>query len=269
MKILVTGANGFIGSRFRSQSVGQKDTYIFADRMDIPTELPRIDAVMHLAGKPGGNWQDCMESNVLPTLEILRVMETHKIPHLVFMSSGSVYADTPNAIPEDAQFAPTTSYGASKVTAEIIIRDWVARKRISSATILRGNNIYGPGSDHGVVSHFIDRTRKGIALEVDGDGSQVREPVFVDDVIELAILALAKPPMGIATYNVSGSEFFTLKELAEHIALALGKQTQFKLTGKPALPPHTMRLDITRAQKDLGWHPRTLLREGIAKTIAS
>ncbi len=269
MKILVTGANGFIGSRFQAVNKSSSDTFIYVDRMDIPASLPHVDAIFHLAGKPGGGWQDCMESNVLPTLEVLLMMEVNKIPHLVFMSSGSVYADAPGAISEDAAFAPTTPYGASKVAAEIIIRDWVARKRISGATILRGNNIYGPGSDHGVVSHFINQIHQGQPLAVDGDGSQIREPVYADDVVELAMLALTKPPQGLATYNVSGSEFFTLKELAEHIARALGKEMKLKLTGKPALPPHTMRLDISRAKQDLAWTPRTSFRDGLAKTVAA
>ena len=284
MKTLVTGANGFIGSRFLTHTTPSKDLFLHVRRQNAAdalmqagfqtlvgedglAKLPSVDTIVHFAGKPGGSWKDCMESNILPTIEILRVMEKKQIPHLVFLSSGSVYGDTPNVIKEEESYNPTTAYGASKVAGEIIISDWVGHKRIASATVLRGNNIYGPGSDHGVVSLFLDRIRKNQQIEIDGDGSQIREPVYVDDVIELVNLVLANSPMGVVTYTLSGGEFFTLKSLIEHIPKALHVPAQFKVSGRPAQPPLSMRLDISKAEKELGWRPHTVFSDGLAKII--
>lgn len=268
MKLLVTGASGFIGSRFRVINKESNNTFLYAGRMDLPEKLPRVDAVVHLAGATGGSLQECIDGNIITTLDILRAMERASIPNIIFLSGAAVYGNITLPANETVPPRPETPYGMTKYTAECIIEHSVEQNRIEGAVIFRCNNIYGSGSDHGMVSSFLAQAKTSSTIRVDGDGSQVREPVYVDDVITAIHAAIKTPQRGYRVYNISGNEAVTLRELVEtYISKAIGKKMHLELSGKPAGLPHTLHLDITKASRELLWTPKTQLQEGLAKTF--
>lgn len=286
MKFLITGANGFVATHFLASILPSDDIILHVRNSEKVKKLERagwhvligkkgfetvsssVGCVVHLAGAAGGSMQECIDGNIITTLDIVRAMERASIPNIIFLSGAAVYGNITLPASESVSPSPTTPYGITKYVAECIIEHSVEQNRIEGATIFRSNNIYGPGSDHGMVSNFIAQAKTSSAIRVDGDGSQVREPVYIDDVITAIHASIKTPPRGYHVYNISGNEAVTLRELVEtHISKAIGKKMLLELSGKPAGLPHTLRLDITKASRELLWTPKTQLQEGLAKTF--
>ena len=267
MKILITGATGFIGTHVAKNLASTHEIITWSRHEGSLDNLPAgIECVVHLAGAAGGNLETCISNNIVPTAQVLRAMERAHIPRIVFLSGAAVYQDNSDASDETSALGATAPYGISKMVAEAVISEWQKIGLIKTAIILRGNNIYGPGSDHGVIAGFIKQAQSG-AIIVDGDGSQVREPVYIDDAVSIIEKSVAITREGVHIYNVSGPRAYTLKEIADHIGKALGKETLFNLSGKPAAPPLVLRLSIIKAEKELGWKPQIDLTKGLAKTL--
>ncbi|MBI2025330.1 NAD(P)-dependent oxidoreductase [Candidatus Kaiserbacteria bacterium] len=297
-KILVTGAGGFIGGhlvdelRIHPEYLGP-DTEVFLQvqreksaedlRRDgwsvvagdltspeLCTQLPDdLGCVLHIAGLAGGSAGDLEKANVQATENLLRSMEIRHVPELVFMSTVAVYKESESPISEEGEISPSTAYGHSKYAAELLIQEKVNTKALRSAVILRSNNIYGPSSDHGMMAAFMKAVRKGEPILLDGDGSQVREPVYVDDVVRAIKASARKDGTGCAIYNISGSEAVTLADLAKRIHAIAGKEILVMPSGKPPVPPLSLRLDISKARQELGWQPRVRLEDGLKKTWES
>ena len=294
-KILITGAGGFIGGHLVNElrihrdflgpdieiflhvrneaSVGslRSDGWrvVVGDLNDpeLDTQLPGdLGCVLHIAGLAGGSATDLEKANVRATKNLLRSMEIRHVPEFVFMSTAAVYKESESPISEEDEISPSTAYGHSKYAAELLIREKVDAKALRSAIILRANNIYGPGSDHGMVAAFVKAVRRGEPILLDGDGSQVREPVYVDDVVEAIKASLKKDGTGCAVYNMSGSEAVTIADLAKRIHAIAGKEIRIMLSGKPPAPPLSLRLDISKVRQELGWKPRVRLEDGLKKT---
>ncbi|MSR76143.1 MAG: NAD(P)-dependent oxidoreductase [Candidatus Ryanbacteria bacterium] len=265
MKILITGATGFIGTHVAKHLAPDHEIITWSRCEGSLDNLPAdIECVVHLAGAAGGNLETCISSNVVPTAEVLRAMEHARIPRIVFLSGAAVYQDSSEILGENAPLGSTAPYGISKIAAESLIKKWHELGYIKTAIILRGNNIYGLGSDHGVISGFLAQAKNG-AITVDGDGSQVREPVYVDDAVSIIQKSIEVTREGVRIYNVSGPRAYTLRDIATEIGLALGKEISFHLSGKLAAPPLALRLSISKAKEELGWTPHSDLGGGLAK----
>ena len=297
-KILITGAGGFIGGhlvyelRMHPEYLGL-DTEVFLQvqreksaeslhldgwsvvvgdltNPELGTQLPDdLGCVLHIAGLAGGSAADLEKANVQATKNLLRSMEIRHISELVFMSTVAVYKESESPISEEDEISPSSAYGHSKYAAELLIRERVDVKTLRSAIILRSNNIYGPSSDHGMVATFIKAVRGGEPILLDGDGSQVREPVYVDDVVGAIKASLQKDGTGCAVYNISGSEAVTIADLAKRIHAIAGKEIRVMPSGKPPVPPLSLRLDISKARQELGWQPQVRLEDGLKKTWES
>lgn len=297
-KILITGASGFIGGhlvnelRIHPEYLGpdiefflqvQKEESAESLRRDgwsvvvgdltnpeLDTQLPSdLECVLHIAGLSGGSAADLEKANVRATKNLLRSMGIRQVPKLVFMSTAAVYKGSESPIPEEGEISPSTAYGHSKYAAELLIREKVDAKELRSAVILRSPSIYGPGSDHGAIAAFVKAVHRGEPVLLDGDGSQVREPIYVDDVIEAIKASVQKDGIGCAVYNISGSEAATIADLAKRIHAIAGKEIRVMSSGKPPTPPLSLRLNILKARQELGWQPCVLLEDGLKKTYGA
>jgi nucleoside-diphosphate-sugar epimerase len=143
------------------------------------------------------------------------------------------------------------------------------------AIALRLTNIYGPRMAlnlpcQGFLGTFVRRSLTGQALEIFGDGSQLRDPLYVDDAVEALLLAGAVRHPQSRTYNVGGPEPLALRDIAGVIAAAGGKSEIFL---KP-FPAHLVNIDIgsywtdsSLIRAELGWKPGTGFTEGVRRTI--
>jgi UDP-glucose 4-epimerase len=208
--------------------------------------------------------------NVLGTVNILEASVRAGVRRLVFASSGgALYGDTDVLpTPETHPCVPASGYGAAKLAGEtygsvfhqVHGLDFIA---------LRYGNVYGPRQDPrgeaGVVAIFAERLLAGSDAVINGDGTQTRDYIFVDDVVDANLRAAETTALG--AFNIGTGRQCDVNELYSHIARAAGvERAPQHATAKPG-EQRTSCLDVTRAAELLGWRPRVPLEEGISRTV--
>ena len=251
MSVLVTGGAGFIGSHLVAALLSQGERVVVLD--DFSTgkyeNLPRLHpknlrvvegsvcdpsdlglavesdltVAYHLAAQasvpasfvdPPSTWA----TNLRGTLNLLDALElTCAPPHLVLASTSAVYGPVEGAVAETAPLNPASPYAESKLAAEYVSRAFV------SASCMRFFNVYGPrqrdtGADGAVVAAFLAAAREGRAATINGDGSQMRDFVYVGDVVR-ALLCVAEE-RAIGVFNVGRGAAVSIRDLWAHIGSA-------------------------------------------------
>ena len=307
MKVLVTGAAGFIGShacdRLLHQghevwgvddlSTGRLANLRDADgspsfrfhELDVVGDAfahvlcdVQPDVVVHLAAQ-----MDVRKSvadpladsrvNVLGTVRVLDAVQRAGKARVVFASSGGTVYGEPASVPvaEDAPLQPVAPYGAAKVAGEAYVGAY-ARLYGLPTCILALGNVYGPRQDPhgeaGVVAIFLRAMLSGGPTKIFGDGTSTRDYVYVDDVVE-AIVQAAHGSGDGGRYNVGSGIGTQVREL--HRMLAEIAEAPDEPTFEAPRTGELQRivLDPTRASQDLGWTPRTALIDGLRQTAAS
>lgn len=291
-KIFLTGGGGFIAPHLVSAlpaetsvvinqrtprnvpqfegRAGVTMVYGNVEQIDFSGEVfEGIDLVMHLAGAVQGmSTASIIDSNLVTTNEILRLMEERSIPHLQFMSTASVWSDTKgNKLHEGLEPRPTTLYGHTKLAAERLIERAVEAGRIASAVIFRCNNTYGPGCHQGAVYSFIQQIKAGGKVKIFGDGQQIREPLYVSDLVDLLLKGIAIK-RGMHIFGVSGPGSLTVRQMAEVIAHALDRDLDVELFPEDADRVRHLSIDIGKLKRELDWVPSVCFADGIARTVA-
>lgn len=291
--VLLLGGGGFIGQatarRLASDTMG---VHILARKHTLPaapaihphigdlsdpaildTLLPQCGTVVHLASSttPGSSANKPSDEldNLRPTLNLLDRLHGQKGIHLIFVSSGGTVYGNPPHIPvnEDAPFAPRSYHGAGKMALEGFLQAF--RAAGNAVTILRPSNAYGPGQDlrqgFGFVRTVLEHARSGSLLEIWGNGENVRDFVYVDDVAEAISLAIGNPTNN-STYNVGSGQGHTLNEV-----LALAQRItgiEISTLHKPVREGDVrgVVLDVSRIRAAFGWQPHINLEEGLRRT---
>jgi len=304
MRLLVTGGAGFIGSHLvdrliadghevcvlddfstgkmknLSGVIGSKNLRIVkADVRRIPSSLVRtlrgVDGVCHLAAVT-----DVQESiknpiltsdiNLIGTLRVLEAARKLKAKRVVFASSAAVYGMIKQfPVREDASTAPISPYGASKAASELYCRAFEGNCGIQTVS-LRYFNVYGPrqlpGQYSGVISIFASRLIRRQSLRIFGDGTQSRDFVYVNDVVDATIRALQRT-LRSRVFNIASGTETTIQELAETMQGIVGRRVGVKFLPSRLGDPYRGVADITKARRELGFNPRTSLRDGLSATI--
>jgi nucleoside-diphosphate-sugar epimerase len=298
-RILVTGAAGFIGSHAteRLLELGYEvigvDSFtgyyarerklrnlaraaeerafrlVEGDLLELNLEelLQGVSSVVHLAAEPGvraswgGNFSRYLERNVEATQRLLEALPERGLERFVFASSSSVYGSVEEGpVKEDSRRRPASPYGLSKLAAEELVGIY-GRERGVPATVLRYFTVYGPRQrPEMALSRFISFAVRGEALQVFGDGNQVREMTYVSDVVEATVAALEAPLGG--TYNVGGGARATVNELIELVQRTLGDRVEVTYGPAAEGDVRSTWADLTRVGRELGYRPRVGLEEG-------
>ena len=297
-RLLVTGGCGFIGSnliahlssrtnwRFRvfdNESLGKRHDildldveFLAGDVRDpdaLNSSLKDIDTVVHLAADTRvldsiNDPQYNFENNVVGTFNLLNCMRASGVKHLVLASTGGAIlgAATP-PVHEKMVANPTSPYGASKLAAEGYCSAFGGAYGFQTTT-LRFSNVYGPRSFHkgSVVAHFFKRIIGGNDLIVYGDGSQIRDYVYVEDLCDGIRRAIESAKSGL--YQLGTGRPTPLSELIEKIKQTVGEAYPVEIRYEDFRPGELRRTwcDITKAQRELEYQPRTSLEEGLRKT---
>jgi len=297
MRILVTGGAGFIGSHFvehfhrdcevlvvdnlRSGHLenleGLNYTFHRVSVEDLDSLLrlcEGVESVFHLAAmisvvESMENPTECVRINTLGTLNVLEAARRAGVKNVVFAGSAAVYGDNP-AVPkvETMLPEPKSPYAVTKLDGEHYLRmyrdEWGIR-----CTSLRFFNVFGPRQDPAsqyaaAVPIFIHRAMRGQDITIFGDGSQVRDFIFVKDVVAAGVLACEK---GEDVYNVARGEYITIQRLAELIIELTGSSSKI-VHGDPRLGDiHTSYADVSRLA-GLGFRSTGDLRASLLETIA-
>lgn len=209
--------------------------------------------------------------NVVGTVNLLEAArQTDSVSKIVYASSGGAMYGNPSSYPckEDAVAIPVSPYGLSKHTAERYV--WLMAGLANfTATVLRYSNVYGPRQDPfgeaGVCAIFSNRLLKDQPVTIFGDGTQVRDYIYVKDVAAANLAALEKGE-GQA-YNIATGKGTTTKEVFEVIKEATGYR------GDPIMGParpgevQAITLATEKAEQELGWKAKLSFKEGIRETI--
>ena len=299
MKIVVTGGAGFIGSHLVDRLVLEGHEVAVVDnlstgkrrnlnraarfyKMDIQSHgLERVfrnerpSLLMHLAAQMDvrRSVQDPVfdaEVNILGTLNLLEQAVKHGTRKVVFASSGGAIYGEQDVFPanESHSTRPLSPYGISKLTGEHYLFYY---QRVSGIqyVCLRYSNVYGPRQDPegeaGVVAIFTRKMLAGDQPIINGNGRQTRDFIYVEDVVEANLAAMGKDVQG--TFNVGNGVETPLNDLFR-ILVDLTKSDCKEIHG-PAKKGEQLRsvIDAGRIRQELGWEPKTHLRDGLAKTV--
>lgn len=294
--VLLTGGNGFIGShvvdgllktgcgvrvfarkheRFRRPNplvdyrLGE-----FDDLSSLAEALAGVDVVYHLlsstvpATAAASPIYD-VESNLIGALRLITLMKTMNVRRIVFFSSGGTVYGPPEELPikEAHPTRPINSYGIVKVAIENYLLA-AARNGELSPLILRLSNPYGPRQGHdgvqGVISTFLSRIYRGLPVEVWGNGSVVRDYIYVSDVASLCQRLVDTNVTGV--FNVGSGSGVSIAEILEIVRQVTRDGTEVIYKDGRVLDVERNFLDIAAIKKQFGWEPAYDLRSGIEET---
>jgi UDP-glucose 4-epimerase len=290
---LVTGGAGFIGSHVvdallaEGYSVTVVDDLSAGDaaRVADDAQLLEIDiveypaleaaisklkprAIFHLAAQasvvasvqdPG---RDC-EVNVRGTLNVVKAAEACGAPVVFTSTGGALYGDdAPTPTSEERIPAPLSPYGASKWAAEAYVKTWSLSSGIPHA-VCRLGNVYGPRQnphgEAGVVAIFADHLYTGQTPTLYGHGKPTRDYVYVTDVVNALLSASGRS----GTYNIATGVETDVASVWRELSAAAGKQIEPVLADlRPGELTHSC-LDISRAERELGWRPEVPIAQGL------
>jgi UDP-glucose 4-epimerase len=268
------GGAGFIGSAL-AMRLEREDFCVHivgrASSEQLEDVLPRCGTVVHLAcattpGSSAGR-PDLEQANIALTARLLALLQPQT--HLIFFSSGGTVYGNPAQLPvtEESPLAPLSQHGAAKASQEAACS--AARTQGHAITILRPSNAYGPGqglkSGFGLVRTMLEHARAGTALEIWGDGENVRDFIFIDDVVEACTRFIGLPGDS-GTYNLGTGTGFSINHVKRLAEAASGKALDAIYRPARGIDVRSVVLDTSRLQAALGWRPSIMLDEGLART---
>jgi nucleoside-diphosphate-sugar epimerase len=277
VKVVVTGATGFIGSRVcpllaahghlvtaTARTGGNPSepgvSWVACDIANpgFVDALPQTaDAVVHLA-QAGGSQLRAV--NVESTRLLLDYSRRIGARRFVFASSGSVYGGSVTPVREDQPPRPPDEYARSKSEAEALLEQAPPGLHVCALRLFAP---YGPGQSGRLVSDLIERVSTGRPVILRGDGHPRLNPIFVNDAAAIVVRALETlaPPV----LNVAGDEVLSIRQMAETIGRALGISPVFEEA--PGDPPPDLVADTTLLRRTFELGDLTSFARGIAATV--
>lgn len=207
--------------------------------------------------------------NIGPTLGFLEIARERAPEHIVFLSSaGTLYANSPGSADEGEPLCAHSYHGAGKIALEAFFRAfaWDTESRL---TILRPSNVYGPGQEmrrgFGFVRAALECALRGQTLEIWGDGSAIRDFLYIDDLLAAVTAALAGP-QGETVFNVASGFGYSLNEVVDLVRKVSGRPSEVVYRPGRRSDVQSVRLDVSRAACQLPWRARVGLEEGLDRT---
>ena len=241
--------------------------------------LEGADYVLHHAGEASvqrslDDTAGCVAVNIGGTVNLLEAARAAgTVKRFIFASSCAVYGDTPGAAKHEASLAdPLSPYASSKLSGEYFCRNFFRLYGLQTVS-LRYFNVYGPGQDPegayaSVIPKFVTAIARGESPVLYGDGEQSRDFIFVDDIVEANLRAVAATRgVGGRVVNVGSGQSASLKQVLQTLEQIGGREIEAER--RPARPgdiKHS-RADIAAAAGLLQFTPSVSLRDGLARTL--
>ncbi|WP_313892926.1 NAD-dependent epimerase/dehydratase family protein [Psychrobacillus sp.] len=293
MKVLVTGAAGFIGSNVVQALVDQQFEVVAVDNLSIgkrsniakdtlfyemditSNELEEVfreerpDYVIHLAAQSSvlksmsEPMEDC-QSNLVGTLNILRLSKLNNVRKIVFASTAAVYGNpTIFPIAEDSKLSTLSFYALSKLSAEKYIQLYEKMFGLKSC-ILRFSNVFGPKQTSGVIPILTNCLLEG-TNPVIFDGNQTRDFIYVKDVAAACIQSLMSDNTGI--FNISSATEISIQQVYEELSELTGALTEpiYDLLREGEIERSV--LSNEKAIASLEWRPSYSLIAGLKEML--
>jgi UDP-glucuronate 4-epimerase len=306
MKVVVTGAAGFIGGhlcralldeghrvvgldsltdyydvavkRAVLASLGEHEDFSVQEddlnRVELPDLLDGVDVVFHLAAQPGvrlswsAHFETYVKNNVLASQRLLEAVRDRPATRIVAASSASVYGNaTTYPTDEHAPTRPFSPYGVTKLAMEQLFAAYAENFDVDSI-LLRYFSVYGPGQRPDMGLHrFIESALTESQISIFGDGSQRRDFTYVDDIVRATIAAATTSLPSASVLNIAGNSPASVSEVLELISSSTGAELNVKYL--PAQPGDVQVTGgaIERALEALPWQPEVPLSEGIRRQV--
>jgi len=293
MKVLVLGGNGFIGSHvvdhllaagckvrvfdrspehYRPPVAGVE--YHLAPFHDVPAlaeALEGVDVVCHLISTTVPSTSNLdpisdIEGNLINTVRLLQLMVQKNVSRIVYLSSGGTVYGIPQVlpIPESHPLKPVCSYGVIKVAIENYLHMFHHLHGLEYC-VLRASNPYGERQGHtgvqGVIGTFSAKILAGDPIEIWGDGSVVRDFIYVGDLVGLNTKACMSSHNGV--FNVGSGEGYSVNQIIEVLKSVSVRPVQVNYRDSRSYDVPRVVLDISSAQSSFDWHPVVDLEKGI------
>ena len=306
MRILITGAAGFIGSQVSEQLLEKghlvrgidcfTDYYsrrlkemnlqaardhrgfefIEQDIMEAGTDrlLADVDAVIHLAAQAGvrrswgAQFQVYTHNNVLTTQKLLEAVKERGGIRLVYASSSSVYGDTPDLpMVESGRCQPVSPYGVTKLAAEHLCTLYHRNFGVDAVS-LRFFTVYGPRQRPDMAFHrFIRALLEDGEIRLFGDGGQSRDFTFVADVVQAAVNAALTPGNGGGVFNIGGGARVSVNQVIAMLEEITGRKARVNRLETAKGDVRDTEADTSRARELLDFDPRFDLAQGLAREV--
>ncbi len=301
MKVLVTGGAGFIGSHLVDRLIKEGCAVSVVDNLSSGKEInlnpqakfykldilspslkkvfsskKRFAYIFHLAAQidvrksvknPGFD----AEVNILGSLNLLSLCLKKKPKKFIYASTGGAIYGEPDYLPADENHPihPNCAYGVSKHTVEHYLELFHTLYHLKY-TIFRLPNVYGPRQDPngeaGVVSIFIGKMLKGKTPFIFGDGDQLRDYLYVDDVVAANMISLKKGDNRI--YNLGSGRGTSVNELFKKLRKIIGFKKEPEHSTPRLGEVYRIYLSAERAKRELSWQPKIELEKGLEKTVS-
>lgn len=295
MRVLLTGAAGFIGSHLHERLLARGDVVVGVDDFndyydpavkrrhvagdvrecdftDAPLQEARPDVVVHLAARAGvrASIADPVlydRVNVGGTIALMEAMRRHGVRRLVFASSSSVYGGAPVPFREDEPaLAPLSPYGASKLAAEHFVRV-TTRLYGLRATMLRFFTVFGPRQRPDMAMHkFAVAMREGRPIPVFGAGDTERDYTYIDDIIDGVVAAIDRDD-ACEVYNLGGHRTTPLRDVIATLEKLLGVKAKIDRQAEHPADPRRTYADVEKARRALGFEAKVGIEEGLRRFV--
>ena len=295
MNILILGGTGFIGSNLLERLDGSdhkikvllrnhnKDIkpysnveYFYSEYSkieEVPNLFNNVELVVNLITTtyPTTSNSDMVydiNSNLINAVKLLDLMKHHKINKSIFISSGgSVYGNTSKQfVNEEDPLNPISSYSIVKVAIESYLRLYHHLYGIEY-TILRASNPYGKQQSkigiQGIIPTIFDRIMNDNPLEIWGDGSVIRDYIYIDDLIDAIVVSIEQNIFG--TYNIGSGIGSSILEVVETIEEITKKKCNIKFYPERKFDVKRVVLDTNKFKDVSEWIPKTSLKSGCEK----
>ncbi|MBN1413052.1 MAG: NAD-dependent epimerase/dehydratase family protein [Spirochaetales bacterium] len=298
-KIAVLGGAGFIGSHLSEylSASGYEVTvfgrnspqnrvrekpdlnYVYGDFLnseDIHSVIEKADVVFHLIGStlPDSSEKNHLydvETNLIPTIELIRLCKEYKVSQIVFASSGGTVYGIPESLPisESHTTLPICSYGIVKLAIEHYLR-LESRTGSISCTVLRISNPFGtrqPIQKHqGVIGTFVHDMIEGKSLKVWGDGTVVRDYIHIKDVVRAMKLVIGNAP-GFTLYNLGSGVGRSVNDIIHAIETVTEKKMAVDYLPGRAVDVPVNILNTTEFCRNFPWKCEVDFHQGIIELI--
>ena len=243
------------------------------------TKNIKIDVVVHLAAFLGvknteKNKLECLNTNILGTINVLDFCVKKKVKKIIFSSSSEVYGEGgKNFLREDFFLKPKSIYGITKVVNEEYIKAYCSKFKLNF-NICRFFNIYGPNQrDEFVIPNFINKIKKNQIIKIYGSGNQIRCFCYVDDAVDI-LIKLIFSKIQNKTFNIgNNNEPIKIIDLAKLIYKLAKKKIRLKKVDfidsdrSSTREIYVRKPNISKAVKELNYSPKTKLIDGIRKIL--
>jgi UDP-glucose 4-epimerase len=287
LKILVTGAGGFVGRALCNALLQRGHAVVAMSRaitnlpgtrvvscdLAQPLDIARLptdcDAMVHLAQSqrfrefPAGA-RDMFDVNIQSTFELLEFARANGVRRFVYASSGGIYGQGTEAFSDREPLVVNDSLGfylSTKLLGEILVTNY---NTFFSTAILRIFFAYGPGQQPDrLISRLLANVRDNRPIVLEGENGLSINPIYIDDTVEILCRAIESPQ--VLKLNVAGFEALTLKAIADILGEIVGRKPQF--TVRPATRSPSLLGDVSELIEKLGHSPAVSFADGARRVF--